>query len=217
MLAREAGRGHKRMRRARKLGLTALLATVAAAIWWRRNPSACPYGQRFWVEAPHPFITRRRLREILAPVPGERFLEVGPGTGYYSLPVASWLAPGGTLDVLDLQREMLEHTLDRARRAGIENIHSTSGDAQRLPFEDESFDGAYLTAVLGEIPDQAAALRELRRVLKPSGRLVVGELLGDPHWVSPKALRRRAEGAGLRFARQLGGPLGYFARFTPAS
>ena len=39
---------------------------VAAALWWRRNPSACPYSQRFWVEAPHPFITRERLLEALA-------------------------------------------------------------------------------------------------------------------------------------------------------
>jgi hypothetical protein len=43
---------------------------------------------------------------------------------------------------------------------------------------------------------------------------VVGELFGDPHWVSPAALRRRAEAAGLRFERRSGSPLGYFARFV---
>jgi ubiquinone/menaquinone biosynthesis C-methylase UbiE len=199
-----------------KLGLGGIAAVVGAALWWRRNPSACPYGQRFWVQAPHPFITRARLRQVLAPAPGERILEIGPGTGYYSLAVASWLAPDGTLGILDLQPEMLDHTLARAAEQGIENMQATVGDAQRLPFEDGAFDGAYLTAVLGEIPDQAAALRELRRVLAPHGRLVVGEIFGDPHWVSPKALRRRAQEAGLRFERQLGGPLGYFARFGPA-
>jgi hypothetical protein len=36
------------------------LAVGAAAVWWRRHPSACPYGQRFWVELPHPFITQVR-------------------------------------------------------------------------------------------------------------------------------------------------------------
>jgi hypothetical protein len=40
---------------------------------------------------------------------------------------------------------------------------------------------------------------------------VVGELVGDPHWVAPGALRRRAEAAGLRIERRLGSPLGYFA------
>ncbi len=201
------------MRLSHKLGLAGAAGVAGASLWWRKNPSACPYGQRFWVQAPHPFITRTRLRRVLAPAPGERILEIGPGTGYYSLPVAGWLAPDGTLELLDLQSKMLDHTLARARQAGIENVRSTVGDAQQMPFADDTFDAAYLTVVLGEIPDQEAALRELRRVLKPHGRLVVGELLGDPHWVSPSALRERAQRAGLHFERQLGGPLGYFARF----
>ncbi len=204
------------MRISHKLGLSSVAAVAGAALWWRRNPSACPYGQRFWVQAPHPFITRKRLRRMLAPAPGERILEVGPGTGYYALPVAQWLAPHGTLELLDVQPEMLEHTLDRAREAGIENMRSTVGDAQAMPFPEDTFDAAYINVALGEIPDQDAALRELRRVLKPTGRLIVGEILGDPHWVSPKSLRRRAQSAGLRFQRQHGGPMGYFARFDIA-
>ncbi len=204
------------MRLSHKLGLGSVAGVAGAALWWRKNPSACPYGQRFWVQAPHPLITRARLRRVLAPAPGERILEIGPGTGYYALPVASWLAPHGTLEMLDVQPEMLEHTLARAREAGIENMRSTVGDAQAMPFPAETFDAAYINVALGEIPDQEAALREVRRVLKPTGRLVVGELLGDPHWVSPKSLRRRAQNAGLSFERQEGGPLGYFARFSPA-
>ena len=197
----------------RRAGLLILLGIAAAALWWRRNPSACPYNQRFWVQAPHPLITRPRLEAILEPRPGERILEVGPGTGYYALPVAGWLAPGGTLELLDLQREMLDHTLRRAAERGIDGIVAAQADARAMPYEDGSLDGAYLTVVLGEIPDQDAALRELHRVVRPGGRVVVGELFGDPHWVSPGALTRRAEAAGLRFERRLGTPLGYFARF----
>jgi SAM-dependent methyltransferase len=191
-------------------------AVVAAAVWWRRNPSACPYNQRFWVEAPHPLITRPRLREVLAPQPGERVLEVGPGTGYYALEVADWLAPDGRLDVFDLQQDMLDHTLRRAAERGIANVTPTQGDARSLSYADDTFDAAYLVTVLGEIPDQEAALRELVRVVKPAGRVVVGELFGDPHWVSPGRLRERAERSGLRFERRIGSPLGYFARFAPA-
>jgi ubiquinone/menaquinone biosynthesis C-methylase UbiE len=201
---------------ARRIGLLGGAALLGAALWWRRNPSACPYSQRFWVEAPHPFITRERLREILEPSPGERLLEVGPGTGYYALPVAEWLAPDGQLDVLDVQQEMLDHTLLRAEQREIANIFALQGDARSLPFEGDTFDAAYLVTVLGEIPDQEAALRELARVVKPGGRVVVGELFGDPHWVSPAKLRARAERAGLRFEHRIGGPLGYFARFAPA-
>jgi ubiquinone/menaquinone biosynthesis C-methylase UbiE len=195
--------------------LIVLAAAVgAAALWWRKNPSACPYGQRFWVEMPHPLITRARLREALDPKPGERILEVGPGTGYYAVPVAGWLAPGGTLELLDLQREMLDHTLRRAAQERVDGIVATQADATRMPYEDASLDGAYLVLVLGEIPDQEAALRELHRVVRPGGRVVVGELFGDPHWVAPGALERRGEAAGLRLERRLGTPLGYFARFA---
>jgi SAM-dependent methyltransferase len=199
-------------RRAAAVGAGAI---AAAALWWRRNPSACPYNQRFWVQAPHPLITRARLREALAPAAGERVLEVGPGTGYYALEMAGWVAPGGRLDVFDLQQEMLDHTMRRAASRGLSNVVATQGDARALPYEAASFDAAYLVTVLGEIPDQDAALRELARVLRPGGRLVVGELLGDPHWVSPRRLRERAAVAGLRFERRLGSPIGYFARFAP--
>jgi SAM-dependent methyltransferase len=198
----------------RRLLLGAAAAVAGAALWWRKNPSACPYGQRFWVEAPHPLITRPRLREILAPQPGERILEAGPGTGYYALEVAEWLKPDGVLDILDLQQEMLDHTMGRAGERGLENVTPTQSDATSMPYEDGTYDAAYLVTVLGEIPDQEAALRELARVLRPGGRLVVGELLGDPHYVRLGPMRLRASGAGLAYERRVGNAAGYFARFA---
>ncbi len=198
---------------AKGLLLAAGAAIAGVALWWRRHPSACPYSQRFWVEAPHPLITRRRLAEILEPQPGERVLEIGPGTGYYTPEVAERIAPDGALEILDVQQDMLDHTIRRARERGLWNVNATLADARRLPFDDDSFDAALLITVLGEIPDQEAALREVARVLRPGGRLVVGELLGDPHYVPLGALRRRAEGAGLGFERRVGPKVGYFARF----
>jgi ubiquinone/menaquinone biosynthesis C-methylase UbiE len=188
-------------------------ATLAAALWWRKNPSACPYGQRFWVEVPHPVITRDRLREVLAPQPGERVLEIGPGTGYYTLDIAEWV---DTVEIFDLQQEFLDHVGRRAAERGLGNIVPTKGDATALPYADASMDAVVLTAVLGEIPDPPAALREIRRVLKPGGRLVVGELFGDPHFTTLGSLQSQAAGAGLAFEVHSGNRLAYFARLSPA-
>lgn len=200
--------------RLRRLLLGAAAVSIGAALWWRKHPSACPYGQRFWVEAPHPLITRARLREVLDPKPGERILEVGPGTGYYTLEMAEWVKPGGRVDILDLQQEMLEHTMRSAAERGLDNITPTQADASAMPYEDGTYDAAFLVTVLGEIPDQDAALRELARVLRPGGRLVVGELLGDPHYVRLAPMRLRASGAGLSYERRAGNAMGYFARFA---
>jgi ubiquinone/menaquinone biosynthesis C-methylase UbiE len=198
------------MRKALALGLAAV---AAIALWWRRNPSACPYSQRFWVEAPHPLITRARLREILEPALGERLLEIGPGTGYYTVELGAWVGAEGVVEILDIQQEMLDHTIRAVRERGLWNVNPTRGDARELGWDDDSFDAVILITVLGEIPGQDAALREIARVLRPGGRLIVGELFGDPHMVTLGSLQQRAEAAGLRFERRVGPKLGYFARF----
>ena len=202
--------------RARKLAGAAALATLGAALWWRKNPSACPYGQRFWVEAPHPIVTRERLRSVLLPQPGERILEIGPGTGYYSFDIAGWVGAEGKLEIFDLQQEFLDHVMRGAAERSLANVVPTQGDATALPYESDSVDAVVLTAVLGEIPDQAVALREIRRVLKPSGRLVVGELFGDPHFTTLASLKRGAADAGLGYESHSGNWFGYFARLLPA-
>jgi ubiquinone/menaquinone biosynthesis C-methylase UbiE len=201
--------------RPRHLFGAAAAATLAAALWWRKNPSACPYGQRFWVEAPHPIITRERLRSVLRPEPGERLLEVGVGTGYYSCDLAEWVAPEGTLELFDLQRKFLDHVMRAASERGLSNLVPTEGDATQLPYVDASVDAVVLTAVLGEIPDPSAALREIRRVLKPDGRLVVGELFGDPHFTTRARLERLGAETGLELSERSGNWFGYFARLTP--
>ena len=197
--------------RARTLFVLGAGAIVGVSYWWRKNPSACPYNQRFWVQAPHPGITRKRLIAALEPAAGERILEIGPGTGYYTFDVAERLGEG-TLEIFDIQQEMLDHVMREAGRRGVTNVTPTLGDAQALPFEDNSIDGAVLVTVLGEIPDQEQALREIARVLRPGGRLVVGELFGDPHMVTTGKLTERASRAGLEFEQRLGSPLAFFAR-----
>lgn len=143
-------------------------------------------------------------------------LEIGPGTSYYTLPVAARLQPEGKLQIVDVQQRYLDHTVERARRAGLANVVPALAGGGCLPFADRTFDAAYLVSTLGEIPDPAAALRELRRVLKPAAPLVVGEILIDPDFPRLKWLAKHADASGLVLEEHLGTPLGYFARFRPA-
>jgi ubiquinone/menaquinone biosynthesis C-methylase UbiE len=200
-------------RQTKAIVLAALGTAVAGFLYARRNPSACPYAHRWMVELPKPGVSTERLVEVLDPQPKERMLEIGPGTGQFTFPVAERLERG-KLDVFDLQQKFLDLIAERAKQRGVDNVVGWQGDAQDLLFEDNRFDGAFLVTVLGEIPDQDAALRELARVVKPGGRVVFGEVAFDPHIVTLDSLKQRAEAAGLRFERREGTPLGYVARFA---
>jgi SAM-dependent methyltransferase len=191
-------------------------AGVAGAVtrWWSvTHPGPMPHGLRWTLFVPRGSHAPARLARILEPRSGERMLEIGPGVGIHSLPVAAALAPGGTLDVVDVQPAMLDDVVRRARAVGVTNLTPHRADARRLPFDDATFDGAYLIGVLGEIPDGDSALRELHRVLKREGRLVVGEVLFDPDFVAPGALARRARASGFELERRQGSAASYLARF----
>lgn len=202
------------MRATKKAGLAA--ASLAAVVAWQRvSPRACPYALRWILRFPRPGLSADRLAQVLEPRPDERLLELGPGDGDFTLAIAERIDPGGVVVAFDLQQKMLDALSERASKRGVENIEPQQGDATALPYEDASFDGAFLVTVLGEIPDGDAALRELRRVLKPGARVVFGETILDPHLVPLGTLKRRCERAGLRFDRVLGvAPLGFYARFS---
>jgi demethylmenaquinone methyltransferase/2-methoxy-6-polyprenyl-1,4-benzoquinol methylase len=101
--------------------------------------------------------------------PGDRVLDACCGTG--DLAVAALRAGAGEVVGLDFSEAMLERA--RAKEPGVEWIR---GDVLRLPFEDESFDAATVGFGIRNVEDLAAGLRELRRVLRPGGRLGVLEI-----------------------------------------
>lgn len=195
------------------LGAAAAGVTAAAAGAVLSDRALYPYSLHRLLDIPLPLLTARRLDSLLEPRAGQKVLEIGPGTGLQSLHVAPQLG-GGQLAVVDVQPEMLEHVMARAARRSIRNIAAHRADAAALPFADAAFDSAYLVTVLGEIPGPLVALMELRRVLKPGGRLIIGEF-ADRHHVPLATLVRLANDAGLHLARRAGVPLAYYALFRP--
>ena len=207
----ELGRGHST---SAFMWLVVAVATAVLTRYWSITyPAPMPHLLRWTLAVPRGNHSPEHVKRILEPRRGERLLEIGPGTGIHAIPVAAALAPDGVLDVYDVQQAMLDDVMARARADGVTNITPKQGDAQKLPYTDGTFDGAYLVGVLGEIPDGQATLRELRRVLKPHGRLVIGEVFFDPDFIRFGALERRAAEASFAFERRLGGALTYLARF----
>ena len=191
-----------------------LAAAVGYALYWRKNPSACPYAQRFWLEIPHPVVSRERFSRVIALKPGERALEIGPGIGYFTRQMAREVSPGGRIDIFDIQQKMLDHAMGRVEAEGLSDVVTpTQGDARDLPYADDSFDAVTMCTVLGEIPEQGKALAEVARVLTPGGRFVCGEMVLDPHYVRRGVLRSGCDAAGLAEVEFDGPRSGYFARF----
>lgn len=188
-----------------------LAADTAGRVWSRKSPLPMPHFMRFMLFLPRGPHSPKDLKRVLQPRTGERVLEIGPGVGVHAIPIASALLPSGVLDVLDVQQEMLDDLVRRARRSGLRNIEPTIGDAQTLPYADHTFDAAYMIGVLGEILDAVTTLHELKRVVKPGGRIVISELLIDPDFISVAALRVKASEAGLLYERTAGPSFAYSA------
>ncbi len=141
-------------------------------------------------------------------------LELGPGPGYFTTSAAARTGREGAVVCLDIQPEMLRKLRAGLRAADTASVRLVAGDIARLPFRDATFDSAYMVAVLGEVPDRLAALREVRRVLRPGGIIGFCETLTDPDYVTQGELRRMCLQAGLTYESRERQLLGYIMRFT---
>lgn len=118
---------------------------------------------------------RRATVRAVDPKPGERVLDLAAGTGTSSVALAQ---SGATVVACDFSLGMLREGL---RRNGSSGVTFVAGDGLKLPFADEAFDAVTISFGLRNLYDTDAGLRELARVTKPGGRLVVCEF-SRPAW-----------------------------------
>jgi len=109
--------------------------------------------------------------------PGERVVDVGSGAGIDSLIAAKMVAPNGQVIGVDMTPAMLETARTSAREAGSGHVEFREGLAESLPVPDGWADVVISNGVLNLVPDKLAALQEMARVLKPGGRLQIGDIL----------------------------------------
>lgn len=114
----------------------------------------------------------RKLLPRLRPMQMPAILDVGCGTGVNMVEAARWFGPTRLLCGIDLSPGMVE--VARAKTAGLGlPAHFTIGDAEKLPYPDATFDLVICNSVLHWFKDRGAALREMRRVLRPGGQTVI--------------------------------------------
>lgn len=150
-------------------------------------------------------LERRLLLRLAGDPRGRAVLDVGCGDGTLTLALAR--AGAASVAGCDIDARMIAHAVARAARQQ-DAVHYTVADATRLPFADRSFDLVTVVTVLAFIPDAEGAVREMARVLKPGGSLIVGELGKWSLWAARRRLRawlgsKTWRAATFRTARQL--------------
>ena len=139
----------------------------------------CPWWLGYFLINP----LRRLIQnpeKLLQPLvkPDMTALDVGPGMGYFTIPMASLVGPKGTVIAVDLQQKMLDSLMHRARRAGVADridARLCAEDSLKLEQYEGKVDFALAFAMVHEVDDKAALLNQINRALRLGGRLLISE------------------------------------------
>lgn len=116
----------------------------------------------------------------IAPIlPGETVLDIGCGAGMDLLLAARRAGPGGRAIGIDMTDAMRERASNSAAAAGLTNVEVYQADATSIPLQDASVDVVISNGVLNLVPEKEKGFQEIRRVLRPGGRLQLGDIVLD--------------------------------------
>jgi ubiquinone/menaquinone biosynthesis C-methylase UbiE len=156
--------------------------TTHESILASHHPHVCPWWLAWGLSNP----IRRWLNDPEAMLgdfvrPGERVLEIGPGPGFYTLPMARRVGADGRVICVDVQQRMLNTLVRRLARRGLGDrveTHCCAGGSSWLDSVRGSVDKAVLIYVLHEVPDPRQTLDEVHAALRPGGSVLLVEPRG---------------------------------------
>ncbi len=119
------------------------------------------------------------IMSLLKPRKGERILDVGCGTGNYSIKLAKL---GCVVVGIDPSKDMINRALEKSMKLHLKDVSFKLGKAEELPFPDEDFDAVVSVTAIEFFDEVEKAVSEMFRVLKSGGRLVIGTINRESPW-----------------------------------
>ncbi len=172
----------------------------------------CPAWLYWALERENPFARYSRANEIIAGLDlqeGMSVLDVGCGPGRLSIPLAKSVGGQGEVISIDMQQKMLDIVAQKAAQQQLTNITTLKIALGEGQLAHCNADRAVLAAVLGELPNRAATLKEIYDALKPGGILAISETLFDPHYQKSQSVEELVKPLGFRQIELRGNKLAY--------
>jgi len=148
---------------------------------------------------------------------GMHVLEIGPGPGTFTIEASKRVGENGKVFAIDVQPSVISKLKSRLQRAKIVNVMARAASACELPFSNNTFDRAFMIAVLAEIPDRKKALLDIKRVLRDDGLLAIGEILLDPDYPRRRTVTNWCKDAGFELVEGYGGVWHYLLTFNKST